>query len=299
VKVLLMVVLAVSAPDAGIARPSTSSGRTVSSTPSKPDGGTVLLARPVKISADTLDVFGKEHRAVYSGHAKAVRDSTTLTCDQLTVFYAEDQSVSRIEAHGHVLAVDDHREAGGDDATYDNATGVLVVTGNPQAKSAGRRVTGTRVVFTTGIDRVEVENPRSVVDDAGKHAKGERMTIDADRLVLDQQKSEATWTGNVRATKTSALLTAPRLIAYYDEQGEVTRVDARGGVEVKDADKWARGQRATFDNQAGLLTVTGNPEARQGPNRMRGSRVTFTAGSERLVVDDATTIIDASEKRKK
>jgi lipopolysaccharide transport protein LptA len=264
----------------------------------KPDAGTPLLARPVKVSADTLDVFGKEHRAVYSGHAKAIRDSTTLTCDQLTVFYAEDQSVSRIEAHGHVLAVDEHREAGGDDATYDNQTGILVVTGNPQAKSAGRRVAGTRVVFTTGIDRVEVENPRSVVDDAGPHARGERLEIDADHLVLDQQKSEATWTGKVKARKATATLKAPTLVAYYDEHGEVTRVDAKGGVEVTDADKWAKGQRATFDNQAGLLVVTGKPEARQGGSRMKGSRVTFKAGSEKLIVDDVESVIDTSEKKK-
>jgi lipopolysaccharide export system protein LptA len=283
------------------ARPSTSSGRTGDGGTARTstDGGVALLARPVKISADTLDVFGKEHRAVYSGHAKAVRDSTTLTCDQLIVFYAEDQSVSRIEAHGHVLAVDEHREAGGDDATYDNATGVLVVTGNPQAKSAGRRVTGTRVVFTTGIDRVEVENPRSVVDDAGKHAKGERMEIDADRLVLDQQKSEATWTGKVVARKNTARLQAPTLVAHYDEHGEVTRVDARGGVEVKDGDKWAKGQRATFENQTGVLVVTGKPEARQGKSRMRGSRVTFKSGSEKLLVEDVVTIIDSAEPPKK
>lgn len=263
------------------------------------DGGTPLLARPVKVSADKLDVFGKEHRAVYTGNARAVRDTTTLTCDELTVFYGEDQQVSRIEARGNVKAVDEHREGSGDFATYDNATGVLVVTGNPRAQSAGRRVSGSRVVFATGVDKVEVFEPRSVVDDAGPHAKGESLEIDAERLVLDQKKSEATWTGKVKAKKHTSLLKAPVLIAHYDEKGEVTRVEAKGGVEVTDADKWARGQRATFDNQKGLLVVTGNPQARQGNNRMRGSRVTFKAGSEQLVVDDATTIIDAQDKPKR
>lgn len=263
------------------------------------DGGTALLARPVKVSADKLDVFGKEQRAVYTGSARAVRDTTTLTCDQLTVFYGDDQQVSRIEARGNVKAVDEHREGSGDFATYDNVTGVLVVTGNPRAHSAGRRVEGSRVTFTTGVDEVVVENPRSVVDDAGPHARGETLQIDAERLVLDQKRSEATWTGKVKAKKQSSLLKAPLLVAYYDEKGEVTRVAARGGVEVTDGDKWARGQRATFDNQKGLLVVTGNPQARQGNNRMKGSRVTFKAGSEQLVVDDATTIIDAQDKPKR
>lgn len=262
------------------------------------DGGLALLARPVRVTAAKLDVFGKEKRAVYSGAARAERDSTVLTCDELSVFYAEDQTVTRILARGNVRAVDEHREATGDEATYDNTTGVLVATGNPRAVSAGRRVTGTKVIFTTGIDRIEIENPRSVVDDAGKHAKGQALEIDAERLVLDQQRSQATWTGKVRAKKATALLRAPVLVAHYDERGEVTRVEARGGVEVTDGDKWARGQRATFDNAAGVLVVTGNPQARQGNNRMKGSRVTFKAGSERLVVDDATTVIEADPREK-
>ena len=258
------------------------------------DAGT-LLARPVEVKADRLEVFAKEGRAEYLGHAVATRDSTTLTCDRLVVFYAQDQSVTRIEAHGNVVAVDQDREAKGQDATYDNATGVLVMTGDPEGRQGGRRVRGSEVTFRTGLDRLEVKDARTFVDDAGPHAKGQPLAIDAEALVLDQDRKRATWTGRVKAVQGTATLRAPSLVAFYDAAGAVTKVEARGGAEVTDKDKWAKGQRATFDNQRGVLVVTGNAQARQGTHRMKGTRVTFKSGSDQLEVENATTVIEAQE----
>ena len=36
-----------------------------------PDGG--LLARPIQVSADKLELLNKEGRAIYRGHAKAIQ----------------------------------------------------------------------------------------------------------------------------------------------------------------------------------------------------------------------------------
>ena len=47
--------------------------------------------------------------------------------------------------------------------------------------------------------------------------------------------------------------------------------------------------RGRFDNRTGVLVVTGQPQARQGNNLIRGRQVTFTVGSERLEVDQADT----------
>ncbi len=66
----------------------------------------------------------------------------------------------------------------------------------------------------------------------------------------------------------------------------------RRPVEVVDGDRWAKGERAEFDNVAGVLEVTGSPEARQGPNTMRGTRVLFFLGRDLLQVENATTTID-------
>lgn len=249
--------------------------------------GAALLSRPVEISADKLEVLDREHKAVYRGHAKAVRDTTTLTCDTLTVFYSPSREVVRIEADGNVEAVDGDRHAWGEHADFDNATGVLKVTGSPRAQSGERKVTGEEITFTTGTDKVEVLKPRTM---------DQQIVIDADRLVLDQDRRVATWEGHVKAKKATTTLVAPTLLARYDDKGAITRVEARGGVEVRDKDRWARGARADYDAAAGRLVVTGKPEARQGNNHITGRSVTFVSGSDVLEVEDAKSIIDVKEK---
>ncbi|MHB8879762.1 MAG: LptA/OstA family protein, partial [Myxococcaceae bacterium] len=121
-----------------------------------------VLARPVQVSADRLDILGREDKAIYSGHARAVRDETTITCDRLVVSYSKRQEVDRIDAEGSVVVTDQDRRATGERATFDNATGVLTVTGDPQAFQGGRHVQGSKVVITTGTDVIDIDDAKTV-----------------------------------------------------------------------------------------------------------------------------------------
>lgn len=263
-----------------------------------PDGG-VLLARPVALSADHLQVLNKEHRAVYSGHAKAVRDTTTLTCDALEVQYEAGQDVTRIIARGSVEAVDGERWARGNEAVYENATGVLTIHGQPQARQGKRTVEGEEVVFTTGTDTLVVTQARTRVEDEQAPGAEARLSIDADTLTLESAKAQAVWRGHVRARRGPTLLLAPELTAHYDEGGAISRVEARGGVEVTERDRWARGQRADYEVRSGVLVVTGRPEARQGKSHLKGTRVTFRSGADVIEVEHATTVIAVDRSTKK
>lgn len=255
----------------------------------------VLLSRPVAISADHFEVYKKEHRAVYTGHAKAVRDDLTLTADQLHFFLGERDEVERIVAEGHVVAVEKDRQAFGERAEFINSTGVLTVTGQPHAKQGVREIKGERVVFTTGIDRLEVTRAHTLV----REPEEQQLTIDSDMLTLEGPKNEATWQGHVRAfkVKTKTTLLTPKLIAHYDGAGEIVRVEAHGGAEVIEKDRWARGQDADYDVARGVLVVTGKPQARQGTSRMKGSKVTLYTGTDVLEVDNAVTVIESERKK--
>jgi lipopolysaccharide export system protein LptA len=268
-----------------------------------PDAG-VILSRPVAVSADKLEVFKKESRALYSGHAKAVRDTMTMTCDTLEVFFDDKGDVQRILAKGNVYAVDqskpsgattsgESREAWGDEAEFMNDTGVLTLKGHPRGKQGPREVEGEVVTFTTGIDRLVVTKARTRV----KEPKDQRVAIDADLLILEGPKNEATWRGHVRAVKAKTTLLSPELRAHYDAAGEIDRVLASGGVEVTEGDRWARGQNGDYDVPKGVLVVTGRPQARQGKTRMKGTKVTFFTGTEFLEVENATTVIEVEKNK--
>lgn len=252
-----------------------------------------VFARPVEVSADKLEIFKKESRALYSGHAKAVRDTLTLTCDTIEVRFSARNEVERIIASGHVEAVDGDRHAWGDQAVFENATGVLTVTGNPRGQQGAREVEGEIVTFVTGSEQLTVTRARTRVQEP----KNQRVTIDADELLMRSRDNEAVWTGHVRATKEKTLLLAPTLTATWGADGEINRIKARGGVEVTEGDRWARGREADYDVSKGVLVVTGKPQARQNGTRLRGTRVTFFTASEFLEVENATTIIEGGKKK--
>ncbi|MBL8911463.1 MAG: hypothetical protein JNM17_12285 [Archangium sp.] len=272
-----------------------------------PDAGTpALLARPVALSARKLEVLKKEGRARYEGNAKAIRDTLTLTCDVLDVFLAPNGDVTRIVAKGNVVAIDRGsppngvapegfaREAHGDEAEFFNDTGVLIAKGNPWGRQGAREVDGEVVTFSTNTDVLTVTKAHTRV----KEPRDKQLAIDADLLTFEGAKNEAKWTGKVKAVKGKTTLLAPELTAISDEKtGEVTRVKARGGVEVTEGDRWARGQFGDYDVPAGRLVVTGSPQAKDGRTKMKGTRVTFMTGTEYLEVENAVTLIDVDKKK--
>lgn len=262
-----------------------------------PDAG-ALLSRPVTATADHMLALAKEHRVIYTGHAKAVRDSTTLTCDELEIHITPGQDeVTRIIARGNVEAVDGRRWARGEQAVYENATGVLVVQGHPRAREGKREVWGDEVRFSTGSDTLLVTKAHTRLEDERSADAQKRIAIDSDTMTLENAKSKAVWSGHVRARRGPTLLLAPLLAADYEEGGAVSRVQASGGVEVFERDRWAKGQRADYDAKTGVMVMTGRPEARQGKSHLRGTRVVFTSGSDVIDVENVTSVIDAQRRK--
>lgn len=248
---------------------------------------------PVSIKAPRAAINSKTHQVVYSGGVRVVRDTMTLTCDQLEAEWSGDD-VTTLLATGHVVGIDGDREAHSDRAEYDNRTGVLVATGHPWGRQGTREVEGETLTFTTGIDRMLVTHARTRTVEQKTGA----VTIDADTLTLEQPKSTAVWRGHVRAVRGPTVMTAPELEATWDDSGSITRMIARGGVEAVEPKRRARGQRADYDVTKGTLVVTGNPEAHTDTSHMRGTRVTFFPDSDFVEVENATTILDVKRKHR-
>ena len=117
------------------------------------------------------------------------------------------------------------------------------------------------------------------------------LLIDAEHLHIEGKKQEALWRGHVKVTRGPTNIFCNRLLAHYTEQQEVRRVQCYGNVEVFSEDKWAKGDQADFDNITGILVVTGNPEAKQGANHVRGTKVTFSVDEDTIEVDNATAVL--------
>ena len=256
------------------------------------DGG--LLARPVQVTAEHLELLNAEGRAIYTGHAHAIRDDTHVECDQLTAHYDKSQQVQSIDALGNVFAHQGEKQAWGETGHFDNDTGRLEVLGHPKVQSGTKQVLGERVVFQQGSDQLDVDQPRTL----GQQGK-DPVEIEADHLVLVDKVETATWTGlPVKAKKGVTRLFAPNLKARYDDKGEVKHLEGWGGVHVIDKDREAWGSALDYDLDKGVVVVTGNPRARDGLKRIAGSRVKMLTQEDRIVVDDAKTVFQNDEKKK-
>ena len=134
-----------------------------------PDAGvksSMTGMRQLEIEADHLHVEGKKQETLWRGHVKVKRGTTNITCDRMLSHYTEDQEVTRVECHGNVQVLDQDKWAKGDRADFDNVTGILVVTGNPEAKQGGNHVRGTKVVFSVDNDTIEVDNATAILKKA-------------------------------------------------------------------------------------------------------------------------------------
>ncbi len=126
--------------------------------------GSVALTNPVEITAKLIT--GERNSATFTGDVRVKHRTLDLRCDKMVAFYTGAREVTRVECTGGVQAQDGDRFARGERAEYDVPSGVLVVTGSPEARQGGTYMTGTRVRLTLGSERLEVENARIVVETA-------------------------------------------------------------------------------------------------------------------------------------
>src|SRR5262249_12728923 len=59
---------------------------------------------------------------------------------------------------------------------------------------------------------------------------------------------------------------------------------------------WARGDHADYDTGKGVLVLTGNPEARQGTNTMKGDRVVFYVDIDLIEVERVKGVLESKGK---
>ena len=110
--------------------------------------------------------------------------------------------------------------------------------------------------------------------------------IDSDRLEADQKTNTVTYKGNVVAKQEDVTLYANTLVIIYDpESKKLKEIIAIGNVKVVQLDRRATGQKVTFDQDKNKVVLDGDAVIREGPNVIRGERITFYVEEERSVVE--------------
>jgi|APCry1669189070_1035195.scaffolds.fasta_scaffold27958_1 lipopolysaccharide export system protein LptA len=141
----------------------------------KPSGLSKNSKEPIAIEADSLEVFDKEQRAIYTGNVIVTQGETVMKAKKMVIYYDKppeaatastaspsagpdaDTSLRRVEANGDVVIIDKDQIATGDAGVYENATDTVTLTGNV-ALSKGQNVTkGAKLVYNLGTGVANVE----------------------------------------------------------------------------------------------------------------------------------------------
>jgi lipopolysaccharide transport protein LptA len=112
---------------------------------------------------------------------------------------------------------------------------------------------------------------------------------------MEGSKEQLVCTGHVRVRRYSADITCDKLIAYYTNKdvNDVKHFECIGNVEAVDGDRWAASDFADYDNEKEVLVMTGNPHGREGPNRLKGTKITFHANSDEMDVENVIATLES------
>jgi lipopolysaccharide transport protein LptA len=300
------------------------------------DGGTPAFApnrqsQPIEIHSDKLDINDRTHQSVFQEKVHAIRNDLDLRCDKMTVSYTGDQSnITHAVGVGRVKVVEGERWGTGDQADFDNLSGVLVVTGSPVCHQGKNVLRGSKITFYTGTDLMDVDQADVWVESAGKGARqagdggvadhGKRadagtvglgvdggtpdggkadnpMRITSEKLHVHDREHKFIFRERVHAVRSDVDLRCDQMTALYTgDQRNITHAICLGHVVAVSGQRWGTGERADFDNLSGILVVTGSPVAHQGRSVLHGSRITFYVGTDQMDVEQASAVVDSASK---
>ena len=108
------------------------------------------------------------------------------------------------------------------------------------------------------------------------------VEVTADSLSVDQASGSATFSGNVLIAQGDLNVTAGSVDVIYDEaSGDISRLQASGGVTLATATEAAEAQSATYDLASGTLTLTGDVLLTQGQSALSAQEMTVDLASGR------------------
>ena len=168
-------------------------------------------------------------------------------------------------------------------------------------RKAGIILATTLLAATAAFAQVRQTQPVSALKGHNSNAP---VDVSADRIEVQDRSDRAIFAGNVHAVQAELTLDTPRLtVAYSGGKGgsnqnvQIHRLDAAGGVVVKSPSETAKGDFGIYDLDRKLITLIGNVQLNREQNQVNGSRLVIDLESGRAVVDGGPPGVNQSGGR--
>jgi len=135
---------------------------------------------------------------------------------------------------------------------------------------------------------VDVVRPRVVLRRSiAEEGQPTPVRVEADHLLLLQARRLARFTDDVVVRRGDAVVRSPRMEARYDGDGQLTKLELRGGVDVRQGDRRATGQNADYDAKARTLVLAGDPKLYDQGDVLTGDRIDLALDTKEVRVERA------------
>jgi lipopolysaccharide transport protein LptA len=256
-----------------------------------PQDRRVLLDGNVRLTRGDLHVTGEHAVAEYAKQSASARNARARKAETA----AGGQSVERFTVRGNVRVQRGARTATGEQGIVDVKGQTLVLTGTPETppvvRDGAETLSGERILLRLDSEDVDVIRPRVVLRrslaEEGQAAPPTPVKVEADHLVLLQARRLARFTDDVVLRRGDAVARSPTMEARYDADGQLTRLELRGGVDVRQGDRRATGESADYDAQARTLVLQGDPKLYDQGDVLTGDRIDLALDSKEVRVERA------------
>lgn len=151
--------------------------------------------------------------------------------------------------------------------------------------------------FTLSIFLLLYLNPKSVKEQIKEDKTP--IEITARFLKIENQSKKATFEQEVMAIRGDMTMTCDKLIAYYNDIGNIDKFECIGNVKLMRGEKKATSNKAVYENDKALITMTGNPYYTDGENRFWGEIVEYDLDKDVVNVKNIKAVIKIKEEKDK
>jgi len=120
-------------------------------------------SEPLQVDSSSMEARGTEGQVLFEGDVVARQGDLTLQSDRLDVTLdPQTRALRTVVARGHVRIQKGDVVATAGDATYDAATGIVVLTGEPRVRRGEDVVAGGRITLHLAENRSVVEGAKAI-----------------------------------------------------------------------------------------------------------------------------------------
>jgi len=125
-------------------------------------------------------------------------------------------------------------------------------------------------------------------------ADGLPLTVRAAHSTWDVSARQASFSGDVAASRGPLEVRCDTLEARYDAEGQLISALATGHVVVTRHEWRAQAERAELAVAEGAVTLTGSPTVTNGAHALRGEQIRLYVEREAVDCDQCTLVVDAA-----